>query len=70
MENSELGQLVAQKIQELPDIQRRVLAMYYHENMRLAEIAAVFNLTESRICQIHSKAILSLRAQIDVARDR
>jgi RNA polymerase sigma factor FliA len=70
MENTELGQLVAQKIQDLPDIQRRVLAMYYHENMRLAEIAAVFNLTESRICQIHAKAILSLRAQIDVARDR
>lgn len=70
MENVELSQLVAQKIQELPDIQRRVLAMYYHENMRLAEIAAVFNLTESRICQIHSRAILGLRAQIDLARDR
>ena len=70
IENEELGQLVAQKIQELPDIQRRVLAMYYHENMRLAEIAAVFNLTESRICQIHSRAIIGLRAQIDTARNR
>ncbi len=70
MENEELGQLVAQKIKELPDIQRRVLAMYYHENMRLAEIAAVFNLTESRICQIHSRAILGLRAQIEAARNR
>ena len=70
MENEELGQLVAQKLQELPDIQRRVLAMYYHENLRLAEIAAVFNLTESRICQIHARAILGLRAQIDSARNR
>jgi RNA polymerase sigma factor for flagellar operon FliA len=70
LEREELGQLVAQKIQELPDIQRRVLAMYYHENMRLAEIAEVFHLTESRICQIHSRAILVLRAQIEVARNR
>ncbi|MEN9841860.1 MAG: hypothetical protein RL376_1660 [Verrucomicrobiota bacterium] len=70
LEHEELSQLVAQKIQELPDIQRRILAMYYHENMRLAEIAAVFKLTESRICQIHSRAILGLRAQISQARNR
>ena len=70
IEREELGQLVAQKIQELPDIQRRVLAMYYHENMRLAEIAAVFNLSESRICQIHSRAIIGLRVQIETARNR
>ena len=70
MEQEELGQIVAQKISELPDIQRRVLAMYYHENMRLAEIAAVFRLTESRICQIHSRAILGLRAAVGAARNR
>lgn len=70
MEQEELSQIVAQKISELPDIQRRVLAMYYHENMRLAEIAAVFKLTESRICQIHSRAILGLRATIATARSR
>jgi RNA polymerase sigma factor for flagellar operon FliA len=35
--------------------------MYYFENLRLAEIAAAFGLTESRICQIHSQAVLSLR---------
>jgi len=70
MEQEELSQIVAQKIAELPDIQRRVLAMYYHENMRLAEIAAVFKLTESRICQIHSRAILGLRATISAARGR
>lgn len=70
MEHRELNEIVAQKISELPDIQRRVLAMYYHENMRLAEIAAVFGLTESRICQIHSRAILGLRAHISAARNR
>ncbi len=70
MEQQELSEIITQKISELPDIQRRVLAMYYHENMRLAEIAAVFRLTESRICQIHARAILGLRAHIATARNR
>ena len=67
MENDEIRKLVAERIQKLPDIQKRVLAMYYFENMRLAEIAAVFDRTESRICQIHSKAILTLRAYMQSA---
>ena len=70
MEQDEMRQLVAERIEKLPDIQKRVLAMYYFENMRLAEIAAVFGRTESRICQIHTKAILTLRAQMQVARDQ
>jgi RNA polymerase sigma factor for flagellar operon FliA len=44
--------------------------MYYFENMRLAEIAAVFRLTESRICQIHSQTIIGLRACLGRARNR
>ena len=64
MEHEELLQLVAQRIQQLPDIPRKILAMYYFENMRLAEIAAVFGLTESRICQIHSQTVLALRANL------
>ena len=70
MERDEMRKLVAERIEKLPDIQRRVLAMYYFENMRLAEIAAVFDRTESRICQIHSKAILTLRAYMQTAQDR
>jgi len=70
MEQDELKELVAQRIRELPDIQKKILAMYYHENLRLAEIAAVFDLTESRICQIHSQAILALRAYLTRVRDR
>ncbi|WP_043589485.1 sigma-70 family RNA polymerase sigma factor [Geminisphaera colitermitum] len=70
MEKEEVWQLIAQRITELPDIQKRILAMYYFENMRLAEIAAVFRLTESRICQIHSQAVLTLRAYILRAQNR
>jgi RNA polymerase sigma factor FliA len=70
LEKAEAVQIVTQRLAELPDVQRKVLAMYYHENMRLAEIAAVFGLTESRICQIHSQAVLTLRAHLLHARDR
>lgn len=70
MEKEELWKLAAQRISELPDIQKRILAMYYFENMRLAEIAAVFRLTESRICQIHAQAILGLRAYLQRAREK
>ena len=66
----EMMKLVAQRIKELPDIPRKILAMYYFENMRLAEIAAVFGLTESRICQIHSQTILGLRAYLGRAQNR
>jgi RNA polymerase sigma factor for flagellar operon FliA len=70
MEKQELLQLLTQRMTELPDIQRKILAMYYFENMRLAEIAEVFDLTESRICQIHSQVILGLRAYMQRIRDR
>lgn len=70
MEKSELLQLMSQRIAELPDIPKKILAMYYFENMRLAEIAAVFGLTESRICQIHSQTILGLRGYLARARNR
>lgn len=46
---------------KMPELQKKVLAMYYFQNMRLSEIAAVFNLTEGRISQIHTQAVLSLR---------
>ncbi len=45
-------------------MQRKVLALYYGEDMHLREIAEAVGLTESRICQIHAQAILSIRAYI------
>lgn len=70
IEKAELLQLLAQRIGELPDIPRKILAMYYFENMRLAEIAEVFDLTESRICQIHAQTILGLRAWLQRMKER
>ena len=70
LEKAELLQLLTQRMAELPDIPKKILAMYYFENMRLAEIAAVFGLTESRICQIHAQTILGLRGWIQRVRNR
>jgi RNA polymerase sigma factor FliA len=60
----ELTQVVLDRLRQLPEIQKKVLALYYGEDLHLREIAEVFGLTESRICQIHSQAILSIRSYL------
>lgn len=70
LEKAEMLQLLTQRMTELPDIPRKILAMYYFEKLRLAEIATVFGLTESRICQIHTQTILGLRAYLQRVRER
>ena len=45
----------------LPDRDRQVLSLYYMEGMTLKEIGAILDVTESRVCQIHTRAVLSLR---------
>lgn len=70
LEKAEMLQLLTQRIAELPDIPKKILAMYYFENMRLAEIAEVFGLTESRICQIHAQTILGLRGWLQRMREK
>lgn len=70
LDKEDLLKLVTQRIDELPDTQKKVLAMYYFEEMRLAEIAQVFGVTESRICQIHSQAILTLRSFVHRMKDK
>ena len=61
---AELKGMVFERLKQLPEIQRKVLALYYGEDLHLREIAEVFGVTESRICQIHSQAILSLRSYL------
>jgi RNA polymerase sigma factor for flagellar operon FliA len=61
LERKEVLSLLAQRMAKLSDIQKKVLAMYYYENMKLSEIAECFGLTESRICQIHTQTVGVLR---------
>jgi RNA polymerase sigma factor for flagellar operon FliA len=58
----ELAGLIEARLRQLPEMQRKVLALYYFEDLRLREIAEAFGVTESRICQIHAQAILAIKA--------
>jgi RNA polymerase sigma factor for flagellar operon FliA len=60
----ELARVIADRLEQLPEMQRKVLALYYFEDLRLREIAEVFGVTESRICQIHSQAILAIKSYL------
>ncbi len=59
---NEMSHMIADRLDQLPEMQRRVLALYYFEDLRLREIAEIFGVTESRICQIHSQAIQNLKS--------
>jgi RNA polymerase sigma factor for flagellar operon FliA len=58
----EMSRLIEDRLQQLPEVQRKVLALYYFEDLRLREIAEAFGVTESRICQIHAQAILAIKS--------
>jgi RNA polymerase sigma factor for flagellar operon FliA len=62
MDPEDIVALLAQRMAMLPSVQKKVLAMYYYENMQLCDIAACFGLTESKMCQIHLQAVTSLRS--------
>jgi len=68
--DKELSRVIADRLEQLPEMQRKVLALYYFEDMRLREIAETFGVTESRICQIHSQAILAIRSYLQKNRDK
>jgi RNA polymerase sigma factor for flagellar operon FliA len=61
LERKEIISLLAERMVRLPELQKKVLAMYYYENMQLSKIAAIFGVTESRICQIRGQAVAVLR---------
>jgi len=58
---SELKETLKNAIDSLPEKERLVLSLYYYDELTLKEIGLTLDLTESRICQIHSQAILRLR---------
>jgi len=64
LERSELERILAACIDGIPEIERTVLSLYYHEELTLREIAQIVNLHESRISQLKSQAILRLRGQM------
>ncbi len=63
-EVEEMRQTLAQSINLMPEREKIVLTLYYYEGLTLAEIGRVLGVTESRVCQIHTKAVLQLRSRI------
>jgi RNA polymerase sigma factor for flagellar operon FliA len=64
MEVEEMRSLLAESIGRMPEREKVVLSLYYYEGLTLAEIGSVLGVTESRVCQIHTKAVLQLRSRI------
>jgi RNA polymerase sigma factor FliA len=63
-EVEEMRQILAQAINDMPEREKIVLTLYYYEGLTLAEIGEVLGVTESRVCQIHTKSVIHLRAKI------
>ena len=68
-ETEETKYLLARAINTLPEREKIVVTLYYYEGLTLAEIGQVLGVTESRICQMHTKAVLQLRAKLNDSRD-
>jgi RNA polymerase sigma factor for flagellar operon FliA len=66
-EVEEMKQILAGAINRLGDREKIVLSLYYYENLTLAQIGEVLGVTESRVCQIHTKAIMQLRGRMLLA---
>jgi RNA polymerase sigma factor for flagellar operon FliA len=63
-EGEETKQLLAAAINRLGEREKMVLMLYYYESFTLAQIGDVLGVTESRVCQIHTKAVLQLRSRM------
>ena len=64
VERSNLRERIADAISALPEREKLVVALYYYENLTLREIGEVLGVTESRVSQLHTKAVLRLRSKL------
>jgi RNA polymerase sigma factor FliA len=63
-EATELRDRLTRAIDSLPEREKLLIALYYHENMTLREIGEIIQVSESRVCQLHAQAILRLRNKL------
>jgi len=64
VEKEEIRRVIVDAIHELPENEKQVLVLYYYEDLTLKEIGKVLEVTESRVSQLHTKAIMRLRAKL------
>jgi RNA polymerase sigma factor for flagellar operon FliA len=67
---SEMKDVIAKAIDDLPKKENQVVSLYYYDELTMKEIGKVLNLTESRVSQIHTKAMLRLRVRTKNASNR
>jgi len=63
-ERDEIRRVIVEAINELPDKEKKILVLYYFEDLTLKEIGKVLDVTESRVSQLHTKAIMRLRFKL------
>jgi len=63
-EMAEIERILGAEIDRLPEKQKLVLSLYYYEDLNMKEIAETMGITEARVSQIHSQAVLSLRTHM------
>ena len=61
----ELRGVIAKAIESLKEKERQVITLYYYKSMKYSDIAKVIGVSESRVCQINTKAMLSLKAALE-----
>ena len=64
VEKDEIKRVIVESIGELPDKEKKVLVLYYYEDLTLKEIGQVLDVTESRVSQLHTKAVMRLRSKL------
>jgi len=64
LESAELVELLKESIKSLPERDQLILSLYYIEELTMKEISQVLHISESRVCQVHSRAIIQLRAAL------
>ena len=69
VEQQELITFLTTAIDRLPEHERLLLSLYYHEELTMKEISKVMGVSESRVCQLHMQAVLRLRASMNVQQD-
>ncbi len=63
-ELEEMKDIIADAINRLPEREKLVISLYYYEGLNMREIGEVLNVTESRVCQLHTRAIFRLKARL------
>jgi RNA polymerase sigma factor for flagellar operon FliA len=70
MEREELKNHLAEAIGTLPEKQRRVIMLYYHQELTMAQVAEVLEITEARVSQLHAAALFKMSTQLKLWKDK